>query len=570
MSSPRVFVSGVALLSVFAPLVRAAEPAVAGNVAQGEALFRQSCAVCHAAGPGTAGGQGPGIAGVFGKRAATNAVFPYTRALIDSGVVWNAASLDRYLTNPTLAIPGTNMVVIVPKPEDRRDIIAYLATLKPSADTGANTSRPTSATASDAHDWRHAQPGVKHLITADALPAPFDSPSSRNNPAVVAAPPDAKLMVPAGFTVELFARGLNGPRLIHTAPNGDIFVAETRANRIRVLRAADGATTPTINEIFTDGLDRPFGMAFFPAGNDPQWVYFANNNSIVRFPYRNGDLKPRGPAETIVAKLSDTTNGHSTRDLAFSPDGRGMFIAVGSGSNVAENVPKKTPADARAWDAEHGRGAMWGAEFHRASVLVTDPEGGAPLKIFASGIRNPVGLAIEPVTGELWTSTNERDGLGDDLVPDYVSRVRENGYYGWPWYYLGNHEDPRHAGARPDLAGQAIVPDVLIQAHSAALGIAFYTATEGRAVFPADYRGDLFVALHGSWNRASRTGYKVVRVKLQNGRPTGEYDDFLTGFVVDQRAVWGRPVGVTVAHDGALLVSEDGNGTIWRVAGPRR
>jgi glucose/arabinose dehydrogenase len=569
MSSPRFFVSGVAVLSVVAHLARAGEPALPGNVAQGDALFRQSCAVCHAAGPGTAGGQGPSLAGIFGKRAATNAVFPYTRALIDSGVVWDAASLDRYLTNPTLAIPGTNMVVIVPKPEDRRDIIAFLATLKPSTET-ASPAPVANASASDTHDWRHAQPGVKHLISADRLPAPFETPSARNNPATVAAPFGASLAVPAGFTVELFARGLNGPRLIHTAPNGDIFVAETRANRIRVLRATDGAATPSVNELFADGLDRPFGMAFHPAGNDPQWVYFANNNSIVRFPYRNGDLKARGPAETIVAKFSDTTNGHSTRDLAFSPDGRRMFIAVGSGSNVAENVPRKSLDDARAWDAQHGRGAMWGAEFHRANILVTDPEGRAPLKIFASGIRNPVGLAIEPVTGELWTSTNERDALGDDLVPDYVSRIRENGFYGWPWYYLGNHEDPRHAGARPDLAGQATVPDVLIQSHSAALGIAFYNATSGAAVFPADYRGDLFVALHGSWNRASRTGYKVIRVKLQNGRPTGEYEDFLTGFVVDQRAVWGRPVGVAVAHDGALLVSEDGNGTIWRVAGPRR
>jgi glucose/arabinose dehydrogenase len=234
-----------------------------------------------------------------------------------------------------------------------------------------------------------------------------------------------------------------------------------------------------------------------------------------------------------------------------------------------ENAPRKTPEEIRAWDAEHGRGAAWGVEFHRANLLVTDPEGKAPLKVFAAGIRNPVGIAIEPVTGMVWTSTNERDGLGDDLVPDYVTSVQEGGFYGWPWYYMGRHEDPRQKGVRPDLAEHSLVPDVMLQAHSAALEIAFYTATSGPAVFPADYRGDLFVALHGSWNRNSRTGYKVVRAKLRNGKATGEYEDFLTGFVADARGVWGRPVGVAVAKDGALLVAEDGNSTIWRVSPSR-
>jgi glucose/arabinose dehydrogenase len=356
---------------------------------------------------------------------------------------------------------------------------------------------------------------------------------------------------------------------VRVAPNGDIFIAETRANRIRVLRAADGATAPTADEIFAEGLDRPFGIAFYPNGAEPEWVYFANNNSVVRFPYRNGDLKARGKSETIVPKLSETTNGHSTRDIAFSKDGKRLFISVGSGSNVAEGEPKKSPEEIKQWDSEHARGAAWGSETLRANVLVTSPDGKDPVKIFAAGIRNPVGLAVEPVTGDLWTSTNERDGLGDNLVPDYVTSVKENGFYGWPWYYLGNHEDPRHKGARPDLAGKAIVPDVLIQAHSAALGVVFYTADSGPSVFPADYRGDLFVALHGSWNRNSRTGYKVVRAKLNDGKPTGEYEDFLTGFVADSRSVWGRPVGVAVAHDGALLVTEDGNGTLWRVSTTR-
>jgi glucose/arabinose dehydrogenase len=382
-------------------------------------------------------------------------------------------------------------------------------------------------------------------------------------------PVDAKLSVPPGFKVELFSKGLKNGRIVHVAPNGDIFVAETQANQIRLLRAADGATTPTVDEIFATGLDRPFGIAFYPNGAEPQWVYIANNNSVVRFPYRNGDLKARGIAEMVVPKLSETSNGHTTRDIVFSKDGKRLFISVGSSGNLAEGMSAKTPDEIKQWEKESAFGAAWGADAHRANVLVTSSDGQEPIRIFATGIRNPVGFAIDPVTGDLWTSTNERDGLGDDLVPDYVTQVREGAYYGWPWYYLGNHEDPRLSGARPDLAGKAIVPDVLLQAHSAALGIAFYTADAGPSVFPAAYRGDLFVAMHGSWNRNSRTGYKVARVKFQNGKPTGEYEDFLTGFVVDRRSVWGCPVGVAVAHDGALLVTEDGNGTLWRISTTR-
>jgi glucose/arabinose dehydrogenase len=243
-----------------------------------------------------------------------------------------------------------------------------------------------------------------------------------------------------------------------------------------------------------------------------------------------------------------------------------MFISVGSGSNVGENMKKKTLDEIKAWESEHGFGAAWGPEENRADILVTDPEGHAPLKTYATGIRNGVGLAINPTTGELWVSTNERDGLGDNLVPDYVTHVKEGGFYGWPWYYLGNFEDPRHVGERPDLAGKAIVPDVLEQAHSASLQMTFYTATTGVAAFPAEYQGDAFVALHGSWNRATRTGYKVIRARLNHGVATGQYEDFMTGFAVDDQSVWGRPVGVTVAHDGALLVTEDGHGTIWRIA----
>jgi glucose/arabinose dehydrogenase len=372
--------------------------------------------------------------------------------------------------------------------------------------------------------------------------------------------------VPAGFEVKKFASGLNNPRLLRVAPNGDIFISETGQNRVHVLRATDGADAPSENQVFAEGLERPFGLAFYPLGGNPQWLYVANINSVVRFPYHNGDLKASGPGEVIVQKLCDGIGAHSTRDVVFSKDGKRMFISVGSGSNIAEEMKKKTPDEIKAWESEHGLGAAWGPEANRADILVTDPEGHEPLRPYATGIRNGVGMAINPATGDLWVSTNERDGLGDNLVPDYVTSVKEGGFYGWPWYYMGKFEDPRHAGERPDLLGKAIVPDVLEQSHSASLEMTFYTAATGIAAFPAEYRGDAFVALHGSWNRSTRTGYKVVRVRLKHGVATGQYDDFMTGFVADDQDVWGRPVGITVAHDGALLVTEDGHGTVWRIA----
>jgi hypothetical protein len=418
----------------------------------------------------------------------------------------------------------------------------------------------------DHADWRNDHPGAVHRIDLAELPPPFSTRSAGNGPAIADQPSDARPLVPEGFAIKVFASGLSNPRCLRVAPNGDLFVAETGSDRVRVLRAADGAETPAENQIFADGLDRPFGIAFYPAGDDPKWVYVANNNSVVRIPYHRGDLKATGRVEVIVPKLADGTGGHSTRDLAFSPDGKRLFISVGSGSNVPEDLPVKTPAEIAAWEAAHGFGAAWGSETNRADVMVTDPEGHAPIHTFATGIRNPVGFGIDPVSGELWTSTNERDGLGDDLVPDYVTSVKEGHYYGWPWYYMGNHEDPRLKGLRPDLAGKATVPDVPLQAHSAALGIAFYPNATGVAAFPTEYRGDIFVALHGSWNRASRTGYKVIRVRRRNGIATGEYEDFVTGFVVDERSVWGRPVGVAVAHDGALLISEDAHSVIYRIA----
>ena len=414
-------------------------------------------------------------------------------------------------------------------------------------------------------DWRSDAPGVWRRIDVKDLPAPFATPSARNNSSVVPRPRDATLKVPPGFSVQLFASGLDGARLMRVAPNGDVFLSQGDQGRITVLRIAPGASKPASVSTFAEGLDQPFGIAFYPAAH-PKWVYVANTDSVVRFPYQDGDLKARGPAQTVVAKLTQSQGGHWTRDIQFSPDGRRMYVSVGSASNIAQEMGRKSPADAQAYDEAHAPGAAWGPETNRADVLVFDPEGHGP-KIYAAGIRNCVALTLAPSSDQLWCAVNERDGLGDNLVPDYVTRVKAGGFYGWPWRYMGDHEDPRLKGQRPDLAGKVITPDVPIQSHSAPLGLAFYPAGQtGPAAFPTSYDGDAFVALHGSWNRALRTGYKVVRVKLKDGAPTGAYEDFLTGFVVDAQKVWGRPVGVAVARDGALLVSEDGGGTIWRVA----
>ena len=573
-SFARALLQSFLFLSVFDARSEAtAQAPQAGDSRQGKIFFQQSCAICHADSLGPGNGvmvrQGPSLVDILGRRAASGLSFNYTKALAASGLTWDAPTLNRFLANPMTAVPGTAMVISVPKAADRLDVIAYLATLKVPAGVSPTAQQapiPASSPGTDPGDWHHAAPGVKHHFTLADLPPPYSTSSSGNGPQVVKQPADAALSVLPGFTVRLFAAGLLNPRVVRVAPNGDIFVSETSQNRVRVLRAVDGADTPSENQIFADGLDRPFGIAFYPSGDDPRWIYVANNNSVVRFAYHNGDLMARGPAQVIVPRLTESHGGHSTRDVVFSRDGKRMFIQVGSGSNVAEGMSKKDLNDVKLWEAEHGRGAAWDSETNRADILVTDPEGHEPLHTFATGIRNGAGLAVDEETGDLWASTNERDALGDDLVPDYITRVKEGGFYGWPWYYLGNHEDPRHAGERPDLAGQAIVPDVLLQSHSAPLEMVFYTAANGVSAFPAEYRGDAFAAFHGSWNRTNRTGYKVVRVRLDHGVPTGEYDDFLTGFVVDARRVWGRPVGVAVAHDGALLVTEDGNGTLWRIS----
>jgi glucose/arabinose dehydrogenase len=443
-----------------------------------------------------------------------------------------------------------------------RTLLTFSASLLALAATAGRAQERSGAAAMG--DWRSDAPGVIRHITPADMPAPYATHPAAFPSALAPKPADAKLLVPPGFTVRAFAK-LDHPRQIRVAPNGDIFVAETDDGRITVLRAKDGAAAPATTSVFASGLDQPFGIAFWPRGPKPRFVYIANNNSVVRFAYADGDLKATGAPETVVAKLASTSGGHSTRDVDFSLDGKRMLVSVGSASNVAEGVPAKTVAEAKAWETDHMLGSSWGREADRADLLSFDPEGHDEF-VFASGIRNCVTVRVNPVTGEPWCVVNERDSLGDDLPPDYATRVKLKAFYGWPWYYIGDHEDPRLKGQRPDLAGKVTVPDVLLEAHSAALGLAFYPAASGAAAFPAAYRGDAFVGLHGSWNRSKRTGYKVVVMKVKNGVPTGTYEDFVTGFVVDDRSVWGRPVGVTVAHDGALLFADDGGGVIWRVA----
>jgi glucose/arabinose dehydrogenase len=393
-------------------------------------------------------------------------------------------------------------------------------------------------------DWTTDAPGVRRKIVPADMPPPYETKSVDNGPKLVPRPEGALPKAPPGFRVELFAEGLRNPRRAITAPNGDILIAESEANRIHLLRDTHGTGKADVDVVFADqGLDQPFGLAFYPPGPNPRYLYVGNTGAVIRFPYHNGDLRATGVAETVVADIPSggrlRGGGHWTRDLAFSRDGKKLWVSVGSKSNDDD-----TPAEAR-----------------RADILEFDAEGKGE-KILASGIRNAVGITIHPTSGELWASVNERDEIGDDLVPDYVTHVQEGGFYGWPWFYIGGHQDPRHPGAHPELKDKVIVPDVLLQSHSASLQMAFYSGKQ----FPAEYRGDAFAAEHGSWNRSHRTGYKVVRVPFHGTRATGEYEDFLTGFVTPEGNVWGRPVGITVGRDGSLLVVDDGGKRVWRVS----
>jgi glucose/arabinose dehydrogenase len=415
-------------------------------------------------------------------------------------------------------------------------------------------------------DWRTDKPGVRRLITPQDLPPPSDNSKTANFPQTVPARGGAKPEVPAGFAAEMIASGLTGPRVIRVAPNGDLFIAESKANRVRVLRMGPGGVKPTQNQIFLgEGLYQPYGIAFYPPGSDPQWVYIANSDGLVRVPYKSGDLRASAKPERIVERIPWVH--HWTRDVVVSADGKRIFYSVGSGSNVALDmfaVPLDMPFDE--WKVKRPLGAAWDTEERRADVLSFDPDGKNE-RIVATGLRNCAGMALQPRRGRLWCVVNERDELGDDTPFEYATWVEPGAFYGWPWYYIGGNEDPRQKGKRPDLKDRVTVPPVLMQAHSAPLQIVFYDAD----AFPPEYRGSAFVTLHGSWNRANRTGYKVVRLLFdKDGKPTGEYEDFMTGFVGSETEVWGRPVGVAVAKDGALLVTEDGNGTLWRVTATKR
>ncbi|HZZ39701.1 MAG TPA: PQQ-dependent sugar dehydrogenase [Acidobacteriaceae bacterium] len=397
-------------------------------------------------------------------------------------------------------------------------------------------------------NYSEEHPGVRRHLTVADLPAPYATQGVDNGPDLVARPNDAWPQAPKGFKVDLYYTGLDQPRLIRTAPNGDLFVAISYQNKVMVFRGVGADGKPRQVSTFADGLSQPFGIRFYPAGPTPKWVYVGNTDSVVRFPYQNGDLKARGPAE----KLADLPGGgrlrgggHWTRDIAFSKDGQRMFVSVGSHSNDDDSDTHPE-------------------EFHRANVLEFTPEGKF-VKVYASGIRNCVGEEINPITGELWCSTNERDMLGDNLVPDYITHIQEGGFYGWPWFYMGangGQQDPRQKGKHPELQSKVITPDVLLEPHFASLELLFYQGSQ----FPAEYKGDGFAAEHGSWNRSKRAGYEVIRVPMHDGHATGEYEDFLTGFTTADGHVWGRPVGVTVAKDGSLYVTDDGSGSIWHVS----
>src|SRR5579875_2497159 len=394
-------------------------------------------------------------------------------------------------------------------------------------------------------DYTEEHPGVCRHLTAADLPRPYATKGVDNGADMVARPKDAWPQAPKGFKVEQYYTGLDQPRLIRMAPNGDLFVAISYQNKVMVFRGVGPDGKPKQVSTFAENLSQPFGIRFYPAGPNPKWVYVGNTDSVVRFPYHDGDMKATGAPQ----KLADLPGGgklrgggHWTRDIAFSKDGQRMFVSVGSHSNDDDSDTHPE-------------------EFHRANVLEFTPEGKF-VKIYASGIRNCVGEAINPATGQLWCSTNERDMLGDDLVPDYITHIQEGGFYGWPWWYMGPHQDPRHEGKHPELKDKVITPDVLLQPHFASLEMLFYEANQ----FPSEYKGDAFAAEHGSWNRAHRAGYEVIRVPMKDGHATGEYEDFLTGFTTADGHVWGRPVGVAVGNDGSLYVTDDGSGSIWRVS----
>jgi glucose/arabinose dehydrogenase len=380
----------------------------------------------------------------------------------------------------------------------------------------------------------HAQPALGTHRISKEMPAPSDP--KPNPPKMAPKPADVELTLPPGFQIATFAEGFKRPRWAVEAPNGDIFVSDSTVGNITVLHDADRnqAIAETERSEYATGLNQPFGMAFWKGG-----FYVANTDAILRFPYRNGDRKASGPS-TKIADLPSGKTGHWTRNIAFSRDGRWLYAGVGSSSNVD---PDPDPL--------------------RATILRFKPDGSGR-EVVSTGVRNPVGLGFHPKTQQLWMAVQERDGLGDELVPDYVARVRQGAFFGWPYAYIGANEEPRRKGERPDLVKTAVVPDVLVQSHSSILGLTFYGAKQ----FPAKYRNGAFAALRGSSNRTKRTGYKVIFLPFDSkGDPTGEYEDFVVGWMLgeDKPEVWGRPVGLAVLKDGSMLITDDGANKIWRV-----
>jgi len=386
---------------------------------------------------------------------------------------------------------------------------------------------------------------VKTAIGNITLPPPYATESKRNRSSVVKWPEGKTPKAPEGFTVTKFADGFENPRWTYIGPNKDIFVVEsgtrTSKNQITVLRDKDKDGKFETREVFLENLNKPFGMLILK-----DFFYVANTDGLYRYPYKNNPLKLETKSEKILELPAGGYNNHWTRNLIANPNGTKIYVSVGSGSNVGENGMDK--------------------EIRRANILEINLDGTGE-KIYAAGLRNPVGMDWNPVNNELWTAVNERDELGDDLVPDYITSIKRNGFYGWPYSYFGNILDPRLKGEHKDLAAKAIVPDVSVGAHTASLGLVFYDKNS----FPAKYKNGAFVGQHGSWNRTIISGYKVVFVPFANGKPSGKPEDFLTGFVADEAKaeVYGRPVAVTVMNDGSLLVNDDSGNTIWKVTANR-
>jgi glucose/arabinose dehydrogenase len=387
-----------------------------------------------------------------------------------------------------------------------------------------------------------ANPRVVETGPSDKLilPPPNATRAVANPPNVIPWPKGKTPTAPAGFEVSLFADELDNPRMIYVLPNGDVLVMESlpqrSTSRIVLLRDSAKSGTPAVRESFLRRLNLAFGMALI--GNR---FYVANTNAIVVYPYRSGDTQIKRRPEKI---LDLPAGGHYTRNLLTDPAGKKIYVAVGSSGNIDEQrVDEKDP--------------------RRAAILQINPDGSG-MRVFASGLRNPVGMDWEPKTHTLWTVVNERDMLGDELVPDYLTEARDGAFYGWPYSYFGQNEDPRKKGQRPDLVAKAIKPDFALGSHVAALGLAFY---QGKS-FPERYHGGAFIGMHGSWNRSDLVGYKVAFVPFQNGKPSGVIEDFLTGFIANPKIsqVYGRPVGVAIWTDGSLLVADDAAGKVWRVS----